>query len=669
MVATQDVIDASTEPDDDVRPPRADSYNRFLNWLGIAIVAVCCIYIFIELQPRLLFLNTTPTGGDTGAHVWFPAYLRDHLLPWRVAGWSDASYAGFPAGQFYFPFPALLIVLLDTVLPYNIAFKLVTALGPVALPIGAYVFGRGIRVPRPAPALFAVGATAFLFFKDGGDATMRYDHHIMGGTLTNTLAGEYSFTIAVACALLFLGTLAMALETRHRLWIPALFLAATLTSHLVVGVFAFVAAVVIWLCSRPLKNTGRAVAIGAVGVALTAVWLVPLAATLKYTTDMRYEPVGTGYTDPWLLGRFGISLPTSFDWLFLSEMWFLFLFALVAIGAGIAYRRRSTLIVGAITLLAGTVFLGWELLRDILGKAPAWNLRLLPFWYLMLYLLAALGAAEIARWAGQFFAWVVHGADRDDDGAEPLDAKLAGNRSSPGDAAPRHRTGRRIVHDGRAREDQRDQGLRHVLGQVQLHRLRRWYSRRRHGEGLHGVSSVHRHRRGAASRAHVVGAELDDRPVRHAARADDAAVLDRRAHQLHGGSLLRVLGHDALPLPRRGHAHARRRRTRCAGCRTARRPTSTSVCGTSNCSASATTRRCPTCSSWRRATPRSAKLRPSPTSTWAPRSAGRSTRWPTRPSSHHCSTNRSSRATSNPTTTGSAKGSRSRPRTRPAGRS
>ena len=423
MVATQDVIDASTEPDDEVRSPRVDLYNRYLNWLGIAIVAVCCIYVFIELQPRLLFLNTTPTGGDTGAHVWFPAYLRDHLLPWRVAGWTDASYAGFPAGQFYFPFPALLIVLLDTVLPYNIAFKLVTALGPVALPIGAYVFGRGIRVPRPAPALFAVGATAFLFFKDGGDATMRYDHHIMGGTLTNTLAGEYSFTIAVACALLFLGTLAMALETRHRLWIPALFLAATLTSHLVVGVFAFVAALVIWLCSRPFKNTGRAVAIGAVGVALTAVWLVPLAATLKYTTDMRYEPVGTGYTDPWLLGRFGISLPTSFDWLFLSEMWFLFLFALVAIGAGIAYRRRSTLIVGAITFLAGTVFLGWELLRDILGKAPAWNLRLLPFWYLMLYLLAALGAAEIARWAAQFFSWVVHGSARDDDGVPALDPK------------------------------------------------------------------------------------------------------------------------------------------------------------------------------------------------------------------------------------------------------
>ena len=70
--------------------------------------------------------------------------------------------------------------------------------------------------PRPAAPLFAVAATAFLFFKDGGDATMTFDHHIMGGTLASTLAGEYSFTIALALSLFFLGTLAMALEARRR---------------------------------------------------------------------------------------------------------------------------------------------------------------------------------------------------------------------------------------------------------------------------------------------------------------------------------------------------------------------------------------------------------------------------------------------------------------------
>ena len=696
MVATQDAIDASTDPVARVAPPRPDSYNRFLNWLGIAIVAVCCIYIFIELQPRLLFLNTTPTGGDTGAHVWFPAYLRDHLLPWRVAGWSDASYAGFPAGQFYFPFPALLIVLLDVVLPYNIAFKLVTALGPVLMPIGAYVFARGIRVPRPAAPLFAVGATAFLFFKDGGDAIMRYDHHIMGGTLTNTLAGEYSFTIAVACSLLFLGTLAMALESRRRLWIPALFLAFTITSHLVVGVFALVGALVIWLCSRPRKSTGRAVAIGAVGVALTAAWLVPLAATLKYTTDMRYEPVGTGYTDPWLLGRLGIELPTTFDWLFLSEMWFLFLFGIVAIGAGIAYRRRATLIVGATTFLAGTVFCGWELLRDVFGKAP--GVEPAPAAVLVPHALPARGAGRrgdrtlgraVRRVGGARFegrrrcrpetAAPVADAEPpldDADEGPPLDVDVDDRKPVAVLAKPRegnrHLAIRLVVIGVVAAlfatvalvRINATKGYVTYWAKYNYTGLRRWHHRRRDQEGLRGVSSVHRHGERAPAGSLVVGAELRHRPVRHAARTDDAAVLDRRPHQLDGRSVLRVVGDDAVPLPDRGHAHVDpvERGARIAvpeldGVRARRAVPPTAghplLRGDARHAADGcrTTRRC-------------AKSPPFPTSTSARRSGGRSTRWPTHPSSRRCASNRSSRATSMPTRTGGARGSPSPHRAR-----
>lgn len=410
MVVTPELVDAPTAPVDAAVERPIRPVERYLDWFSLVIVAACCVYVFVQLQPRLLFLDTTPTGGDTGAHVWFPAFLRDHLLPWRVAGWSDSSYAGFPAGQFYFPLPALLIVLLDVVVPYNVAFKLVTVLGPVLLPVGAYVLGRGLLAPRPAPAFMAVGATAFLFFKGGGDEIMRFDHRIMGGTVTSTLAGEYSFAIALACALAFLGTLARVLDTRRLPWLPALLLTATILSHLVVAVFALYGAIVVWLFRRPLRTVGPVGAIGAVGTALAGFWLVPLAATIGYTTDMRYEPVGTGYTDPWLLGRFGVRLPKTFDWMFISEHWYLFLLGLVAIGGGIAYRRRVTLEVCALAFAAGTVFAGWELLRDIFGKVPAWNLRLLPFWFLALYLLAALGATELARGAGGFAAWVGYGA-------------------------------------------------------------------------------------------------------------------------------------------------------------------------------------------------------------------------------------------------------------------
>ena len=142
--------------------------------------------------------------------------------------------------------------------------------------------------------MLAVAATGFLFFKDGGDATMTFDFHIMGGNLPSTLAGEFSFMIALALSLFFLGTLARALDRRGALWLPAVFLALTFMSHVVVAIFAVYAGVVIWLVIRPLRNFTRVAAIGVVGVLLTAFWFLPLAANLGNTTDMRYEPIGIG---------------------------------------------------------------------------------------------------------------------------------------------------------------------------------------------------------------------------------------------------------------------------------------------------------------------------------------------------------------------------------------
>jgi hypothetical protein len=414
--ATDDGDHEGDDRDGGAPPPGITAwYDRLEYWIGIAIVASCAVFVLIQLEPGKLLLDTTAAGGDTGAHVWFPAFLRDHLLPWRLSGWSNDFYAGFPAGQFYFPFPALLVVALDLVLPYNVAFKLVTALGPIALPVGAYVFARGLRLPRPAAPLLAVGATAFMFFKEGGDSTKTFDLHIMGGTLASTFAGEYSFMIALACALFFLGTFARALDRRGALWLPAVFLAATFTSHLVVALFAILAATVIWLVHHPWKNLGRALAIGAVGVLLTAVWLLPLATTLGYTTDMRYEPIGD-----------------YLNWMFLGENWFLYPLALIALGAGVYYRRRGTLQVAGITFVTGLVFYEWEGIRAILGKAPAWNLRLLPFWYLMLFLLAALGVAELARLTAAAATWVIHGPEP----AEPAELDELEQR---GDDLPRGR--------------------------------------------------------------------------------------------------------------------------------------------------------------------------------------------------------------------------------------
>src|SRR5680860_951888 len=62
-------------------------------------------------------------------------------------------------------------------------------------------------------------------------------------------------------------------------------------------------------------------------------------------------------------------------------------------------RRRATLVIAVLTAVSGIAFRFWE---DV-SATPVWNLRLLPFWYLGLFLLAAVGAGELVRGAG----WLV----------------------------------------------------------------------------------------------------------------------------------------------------------------------------------------------------------------------------------------------------------------------
>ena len=76
-------------------------------------------------RPNLLFSLTTTAGGDTGAHHYPAQYLIQELLPnFRLTGWAPGWYAGMPMLTFYFPFPFLLIAILDWFIPYEVAFKL-----------------------------------------------------------------------------------------------------------------------------------------------------------------------------------------------------------------------------------------------------------------------------------------------------------------------------------------------------------------------------------------------------------------------------------------------------------------------------------------------------------------------------------------------------------------
>jgi hypothetical protein len=363
-----------------LRGVRLSSRER---WIGFVATAITSLYVWFTLQPDLLLSNTTVNGGDTGAHVWWPAFLRDHILPkLRLTGWSPDWYAGFPAGVFYFPLPSLLVVVLDVFLPYNVAFKLVTALGPIMLPIAAYSFARGIGARWPAPPLFAVATLPYSFYTG---------YTIWGGNLASTLAGEFSFCIAIGLGLFFLGALARALDERTGFGLPAVLLAATVMSHLIVTVFVAVGALVIWLQRRPLRNLSVAAAIGGVAALITAIWSVPLVLRLGYTTDM-------GWSKEPPMGPNKNLLPNDLRWAFILAA-IAAVPALFHAGAElVAYLRgrerpdypqtRATRTVLAMAVIFAVAFV-------VIPEARLWNARILPFYYLMVVFLAASAVAAL----------------------------------------------------------------------------------------------------------------------------------------------------------------------------------------------------------------------------------------------------------------------------------
>ena len=345
--------------------PRPLHRISLTGWVTGAVILAATAFIFVELQPNLLFRNTTPSGGDMGAHVWGPAYLRDHLLPHgRLTGWTPDWYAGFPALHFYFPLPSLLIVALDVFLPYGIAFKLVTVLGLLTLPVAAWAMGRLAGMKDPVPACLAIAMVPFLF-----DRTFT----IYGGNIPSTLAGEFAFSISLSVALVFLGVFARSLNTGRHRGLSAALLAITALCHVVPAFFAIGGAVVLTVMRWHRRAWVHAAWTFAVSGLLAAFWVVPFLARIAYTNDMGWEKIETY--------RATLLHP--------DERWVL-LIALLGAVVSLGLRRRT----GAfLTLMAA----GSALAFILAPQGRLWNARLLPFWILSCYLLAGVAVGEIGR--------------------------------------------------------------------------------------------------------------------------------------------------------------------------------------------------------------------------------------------------------------------------------
>ena len=167
------------------------------------VVAASALFVFWQLHPDLLLAETTPAGGDMGAHVWAFAYLRDHLLPdLRLAGWTPDWYAGFPVFQFYMVVPFLGMVAL------NAGFGGALAILPAAasLLIAGRAAGRWVRDRTELAVTAGLALVALLVGLWGGFGPTFDLVLIVAGVAAAVVAGRYGrharrVPLAVAAAL------------------------------------------------------------------------------------------------------------------------------------------------------------------------------------------------------------------------------------------------------------------------------------------------------------------------------------------------------------------------------------------------------------------------------------------------------------------------------------
>ncbi|MBI2704220.1 MAG: hypothetical protein HYX32_02855 [Actinobacteria bacterium] len=430
------------------------------SYVSLLVVGFCVVFVFMQLGPSLILANNTPAGGDMGAHVWGPAFMRDNLLPkGRLTGWTPDWYAGFPAYEFYMVLPSLVIALLSYLIPYGVAFKLVAVSGVVSMPIAAWACAKLSDLPFPAPPLFAVAGTVFLFDRS---------FSIYGGNIPSTLAGEFAFSISLSFALLFLGVFTRALRSgsrKYRGW-AAILLALSALSHLIPFIFAMVGAglIIVLMPGLNRRAFGRIAGLLGLGVAgglyylanpnkgitapfgfldfvvspgegmravltvlaivvvlasiavltytmvsaarhvlfiaapviavgglLSAWWTVPFYLNSKYMNDMGWERKDDVQNMLFQRAKLDPQLVDS-----PPIKWLLIMGAAGALLSLIWWRRG-----GIFWLLTAVTF---GLLFVYMPEGRLWNARLLPFYYLALYFLAAVGIAEVSRLIATLFA-------------------------------------------------------------------------------------------------------------------------------------------------------------------------------------------------------------------------------------------------------------------------
>ncbi len=241
----------------------------------LCLGVVALLILFTVGGPTALFNGRLPYTSDFTGHTWWLAAFRDALWHGHPLGWNSQINNGYLFGYTYFPLPALIVAVLGVVVPVALAIKLMVVAALVSLPFGVGQLCKGLGASRRVQAL-AIAASPLALLSN---------HPItIGGSIFDTMRGEFSMALAIGCGLCFLGEWAALSRGAGRWWVAGLWFAATLESHvqgaLATGIVALCFVGVSWR-TRVTVQRGLAALVFAAG--LSAWWWMPAVSVSTQT--------------------------------------------------------------------------------------------------------------------------------------------------------------------------------------------------------------------------------------------------------------------------------------------------------------------------------------------------------------------------------------------------
>ncbi|OGL40473.1 MAG: hypothetical protein A3C43_00785 [Candidatus Schekmanbacteria bacterium RIFCSPHIGHO2_02_FULL_38_11] len=244
------------------------------------VLIIIFLFLLSYFDLHYILSNTTPTGGDTPAHNYLAKHLKETFFTrGTVISWAKGWWCGFPMYQYYFFFPYLLMSILSFIIPMNIAFKIVSILGVVFLPLGVYFSFKWMNFDKTISLISSIAMIPFLFVNT---------HTMWGVNIYSTLAGEISNSVSFIFFVLFLGSFYNDMERiRFRLRTVALF-TLLFYSHFFTSVIAGLASFFLLFIFGKNNFKQRFIVYMKLNVLtflLIAWWFIPILAKNSYSLE------------------------------------------------------------------------------------------------------------------------------------------------------------------------------------------------------------------------------------------------------------------------------------------------------------------------------------------------------------------------------------------------